>query len=132
MSRIIQQIIEQELRQKGLFYPFIADLTAREKAVLELRKSRTFEQVGEKFGISRQRVQQVEKQAKAKIDFQREIVEKLACKIGEFVFEEGEVERAFIYYCGGDAYPEAKLEWLKFNKLLWENKKNANRNLRKD
>jgi len=135
MSNIIQNIIEQELRQKSLFYPFISGISPREKAILELRKGgknkRTLQQIGDKFKLTRERVRQVESKAKTKLDYQAEIIQRLANKISEYVFTEKEIEIAFSNYLnenppinkGSTAvvdYSGMKLFWMDFNKHLWQ------------
>ena len=140
MSKIIQNIIEQELRQKSLLYPFVSDITQREKAVLELRRQKkTLQQVGDKFKITRERVRQIEKLAKSKLKYQEGITERLAQKISEVVFTEEEIEQAFSNYLNENPpvdkdstaivdYSKMKLFWMDFNRWLWEGKKNAKRN----
>lgn len=137
MNNIIQNIIEQELRQKSLFYPFISDITQREKAVVELRKQgKTLEEIGKKFGLTRERVRQVENKAKVKTDFQIEIIQRLAQKISEYVFVEDEIEQAFFNYLQEEPpidqsstakadYSKMKLNWMDFSRHLWELKQRS-------
>ena len=135
MSKIIQNIIEQELRQKSLLYPFISGITQREKAVLELRKQKkTLQEIGDKFKITRERVRQIETLAKSKLEYQAEIIERLAQRVGECVFTEVEIEQAFSNYLNENPpvdkdstaivdYSKMKLFWMDFNRWLWEGKK---------
>ena len=128
MSKIIQGIIAQQLQDKRLFYPFIADLTAKEKAILSMRSDpdTTLEQIGERFKITRERVRQIEKKANDKLDYQRQIIETLAGEIEKSVFTEEEIEVVFSDYLKKKGIAkdiaDIKVFWLDFNKLLWQQK----------
>jgi len=125
-NNLITKILERELSEKNLIYPFVSDLTQREKAVLSLREQgKTFGFIGGKLGITRQRVEQIERKAKAKLDFQRKIVYALSERLGECLFTEREIECAFLKTLKSQKYASGKLEWLKFNRNLWEIKKVA-------
>ena len=126
MSNKIQNIIKQELRQGNLFYPFIAGLTKREKEVLKRRGQtppETLESIGKDLGVAKQRIGQIENKAHAKIKAQEEIIERIALKIGEAVFEESEIEFAYLKFIQLEDYASAKIQWLNFNKVLWGIKK---------
>ena len=126
MSKIIENIIRQELRQKSLFYPFIADITPRERAVLSLKEQgKTFKVIGKKFGIARQRASQIHQKAKSKLTAQADIIARIALKISQYVFTEREIEEAFLSYLnsdlkGFDVSAKMKLNWIEFNKNLWK------------
>lgn len=117
-NQIIKEVIERELLEKNLIFPFIGGLTQREKAVLRLRgQDKPLELIGKKFKITRQMVQKIELKAKIKNEYSRKIVDTLAEKISEVVFEEKEIERAF-----NEHFSKDKLEWLAFCKILWVGK----------
>ena len=125
MNNFIKTILGWELEQKNLVYPFVAGLTQREKAILSLREQgKPLSLIGEKLSLSRERVRQIEEKANEKIKYQKDIIQTLADKLGEVLFEENEIEKALKEYLKGKTYPEMKLEWVKFNKILWKNKKN--------
>lgn len=127
-NNLIKRILQQELKQKNLLYPFIGDLSKREVAILKLRsgneKKKTLQFVGKKFRITRERARQIETKAKIKIEFQNRIIDVLAKRFDECLFDEKEVEKAFTNYLSKSIkkYSTRKLEWLIFNKLLWKNK----------
>jgi len=124
-NNLIKKILQQELKQKNLLYPFIGDLSKREIAILKLRKNKkTLQFIGKKFRITRERARQIETKAKIKIEFQDKIIDILAKRFGECLFDEKEIEKAFAKYLSKNIkkYSARKLEWLVFNRLLWKNK----------
>jgi DNA-directed RNA polymerase sigma subunit (sigma70/sigma32) len=126
MNKTIKEVIIKQLQEKRLIYPFVADLMVRERAILEMRKDpkNTLDGIGEKFGITRERVRQIEKKAKDKLDYQAQIIEILATEIGKNVFTEEEVEQVFSEYLKkkGIAKDVAgiKVFWADFSKILWK------------
>ena len=125
MSReIIKSIIAKELVEGNLFYPFICDLTNREKAVLNLRKGETLEDVGKRFRLTRERIRQIESVAKKKMARKEEIMDLLTEQISANLFDEGEIERVFMFFLPDNlSVSEIKLRWTAFQKKLWEYKK---------
>ena len=124
-NNLIKKILEQELKQKNLLYPFIGDLSKREIAILKLRENKkTLQFIGKKFKITRERARQIETKAKVKIEFQNKVIDTLAKRFNEYLFDEGEIEKTFNNYLSKDIkkYSKRKLEWLVFNRLLWKNK----------
>lgn len=124
--KTIRTILEKELESKNLIFPFVNGLTSRERLVLELRNQippRTLEAIGANLNISRERVNQIENKAKEKIAYQKEIIEVLAKKLGEYLFDEDEIERTFLNWFKGEDVAGTKIEWQNFNKKLWKLKK---------
>jgi len=122
-ENIIINILKQELVDKNIIYPFIADLTNKEKLVLELRKQGiTLLDIGKRLKLTKERIRQIEEKANSKIDYQNKIVIHLAKKLSSVLFTEAEVEKAFLNYFSGVDYSEAKLNWTHFSKILWKEK----------
>jgi len=119
-NNIIKEIIGKELIDKNLIYPFVRGFTQREMAILSYREQKKpLEFIGKKFNITRERVRQIEMLAEAKIEYSGKIVERLAEKIGERVFTEREVERAFLKMEKG-TLAERKIKWQRFGRSLWK------------
>lgn len=124
MEKIIEKVLTRELLDKELLFPFISGLSQREKAILRMREEgKTLEEIGDKFGVTKERIRQLEERAHTKIKEMERIVEDLGAKVGGYVFTEDEVEEAFLAYRGGDNLAEQKIEWQDFNKKLWEQKR---------
>jgi hypothetical protein len=123
-KEIVKAIITREFVEGNLFYPFICDLTSREKAVLNLREGETLEDVGKRFRVTRERIRQIEEVGKKKIARKEEIMELLAEQISSNLFDEGEIEKVFMV-CLPDnlSVAEMKLRWTVFQKFLWKLKK---------
>ena len=128
MNDKIKEVLERELESKDLIYPFIAGLTNREKLVLELRsQNKKLEEIGEQMTpkLSRERVRQIEEKAKEKIAYQKKIIETLAKKLGEVLFEQSEIEEALVnwknWFTTSDPM-DKKCKALDFIKFLWETK----------
>jgi len=122
----IKNILEKELQEKNLIYPFIRDLTQREKVILSYRKKGlSLQEIGDKFGITRERIRQIEEKAKRKLEYQAEIMANLVARLSENLFTEDEVDLVFDEYLSSKetSYTKRKLEWINFNKILWEKKK---------
>lgn len=122
-NNLIRTILERELEQKNLFYPFLSGLTGREQKVLELRNQspkKTLEYIGDKLKLTRERTRQIETRAYEKIKVQKDIVQTLANKLGEYLFEEGEIEKTFLSWVKEDSVAGKKIRWQDFNKLLWK------------
>jgi len=126
-SNLIQKILYQELREKNLVYPFISDLTKREKTILDLRgQGKPLQFIANKLKVTRERIRQIETRAKTKIEFQAKIMDTLACRFKECLFDEQEVEQAFNkYMIKKGEYSARKLKWLEFSELLWRQKEGA-------
>ncbi len=125
---IIQKILENEIAGENLIYPFISGLNQREKAILELRgQGLPLSFIGKKLRVTRERVRQIEEKAKDKLEFQKKIILQLSEKLGEYLFEEKEIEKAFenwyIENKKGD-FLTSKIEWQDFCKNLWQFKQN--------
>ena len=127
-NNLIKKILKQELGQNNLLYPFISGLSKREIAILKLRNSvenkKTLQFIGKKFKITRERARQIEAKANAKIEYQNRIIDVLAKRFNECLFDEKEIEKTFTEYLlkNVEKYSKKKLEWLNFNKLLWKGK----------
>ena len=68
--------------------------------------------------------------AKEIIEYKKKIIERLAKVLGEALFVEGEIERAFFRFleekvCDRSpmSYAKMRLLWMDFLRLLWEGKK---------
>jgi len=104
---IVKNIIIREVERGKVFFPFGNDLSQREKLVLKLRKEGcSLVKIGRHLGrVSRQRVEQIENRALAKVEKRNAIIGYLARQISEVVFVDGEIEEAM----GG---------WFKNNKVF--------------
>ena len=127
-NNIIKTILERELKTKDMFFSFIADLTVREQKILAERKEKSLEEVGREFGITRERVRQIEASANKKIKRKKQIIDYLADKLGEYLFNEYEVEKAFNQFYKKDklGISAIKVMWSDFVKLLWKIKQRKN------
>ena len=125
-NNIIRTILERELKTKDMFFSFISDLTVREQKVLNWRESqddkKSLEYIGEKLKLTRERVRQIEISANKKVKRKKEIVDYLAAKLGEYLFNEYEVEKAFNQFYKKDklGISAIKVMWSDFVKLLWK------------
>lgn len=128
-NEIIKKVLEQELENKNLIYPFISGLDGKEIKILELRRQgQTLQEIGNKLELTRERVRQIEEKALSKITFQKKIIEVLAEAIGKVVFVEQEIEQSYIEMLGDVIdYTNKKIKYQELAKILWANKnKNAN------
>ena len=133
-NNLIKTILERELEQKDLIFPFISGLSQREKAILSLREQgKALSEIGRKLKLTRERIRQIEAKANAKLEYQKEIIEKLAQCLGEYLFTEEEVEKAFFKFSVPNkwGYATIKLKWQDFSRQLWikKSKENAKRNI---
>jgi len=123
MKNQIKIILETEIKDKDLVYPFIAGLKKNEKTVLSLREQGfSLQEIGDKLYLTRERVRQIEAKAKAKIECQDKIIEDLAESLGKVLFVQEEVEDAFLKWRqvknpNGDIV-EIKNEWRDFYEFL--------------
>ena len=125
----IIEIIKQQLSEKGVFFPFISDLTQREKAVLELRnaeKSLSLEDIGDKMKITRERVRQIEAKAKQKVEYKEKTIQELAKKLSEFLFTEDEIGKAFLEAFKDKDFTSTKIDLDKFLTFLRSTKNDSN------
>jgi len=127
MSSLIKKIIEQEIKEKNLIYPFVAGLTKRERAILSFReRGKSLQFIGNRLGVTRERVRQLEERALNKLEYQEEIIENLVQRLSEFLFTEAEIEEAFHRYvlrsAKVDSEFQRKLKWLGFSRMLWRKK----------
>lgn len=119
-NNLIYSILERELQSKNLIFPFISGLTGREQKILEMRsRGQILQEVGNKLELTRERVRQIEQKAKTKIRFQNDIMATLTQRLGEYLFTESEIERAFLGYLKEGSIAEKKLRWQDFSKKLW-------------
>lgn len=125
-NNIIQKIIEQKLVDNGLIYPFIADLTNRDKTILTYRKQgKPLAFIGKKLGITRERVRQLQAKAERKLEYQREIVAQLVISLEEYLFTEDEIEAAFFEWQKNQSIGKIKMQFSDFNKVLWSLKQRS-------
>ncbi len=80
-NNIIKKVIKREINERGLIFPLVKGVTKREEKVLKMRETKTLQFIGDKFGVSRQRIRKIEEKAKAKLDYQDRIIDDLAEKI---------------------------------------------------
>lgn len=117
---------------KDNYNQFSVVLDQREKAILVLRsQNKTLQSIGDKMGITRERVRQLEGQAKQRIGKGRELAIKIYDIIKNYLFEDSEVEAAFLKWYSNKINPNfqmAKLDWQVLLKTLWEQKQNEDKN----
>jgi DNA-binding CsgD family transcriptional regulator len=102
------------------------DLPQREKAILSLRQQgMTLQDIGNSMKITRERVRQLEEQAKRKLNISRELAEKLYKRVIPCFITEEEFESAFLRWYSevmGRDYMEAKSKWQEILKIIWDEK----------
>ena len=120
-NNIIQKIIEQKLADNSLIYPFIADLSNRDKAILTYRRQgKPLSFIGKKLGITRERVRQLEAKAERKLEYQKEIIAQVVIALKEYLFTENEIEAAFFEWQKSQPIGKTKMHLVDFNKALWQ------------
>jgi DNA-directed RNA polymerase sigma subunit (sigma70/sigma32) len=121
----IVKLIENFLREN--YTRFSVVLGKREKDILALRKQgKSMQYIGDKMKISKQRVCQLEEQAKERINASRIIAEKLYIALKDYLFDDKDIEVVFLKWYSDNVnpnYPMAKLDWQKLEKMLWESKR---------
>jgi transcriptional regulator len=122
---IIKLILNKQLEENRLFFPFINDLNGRESLVLKLRgEGKTLEEIGDRLYITRERIRQIEVKAKDKQEHKKKAMEVLTDALADGLFEESEIGEAFESFLpNGLTQAERSLEWLKLSKKLWELKR---------
>ncbi len=125
-NNIIKTILERELESKEMFYSFVSDLTKREQDILIWRGDDvSLNYIGKELNLTRERVRQIEVKANIKVNRKKEILNYLSEKLGEYLFNEYEVEKAFNKFYKKDklGVSAIKVMWSDFNKILWRLKK---------
>ena len=125
MSR---DLIEKEIKLYliDIIYPFISDLTSREKAVLQFRNNGdSMESIGERFKVSRERINQIEKKALEKLRYQKEIISGLAKLLSASFFSSDDIAKSFDEWHRDNLhirdFTEINGNWRIFNEILLKN-----------
>jgi transcriptional regulator len=126
MEEEIIKIIENFLRDIAKQFP--ANISQREKAILAFRQSgKTLQHIGNSMKLTRERVRQIERGAKGKIDISHTMAVELYKRTIPYYIKEEELEYIFIKWYlqeTGKEFLEGKKKWQEFITKLWENKQN--------